>query len=281
MIETVQVPPPVQAPDHPLNPKPLDGFAVSVTDVPWLKLALQRDGQLIPNGALVTVPSPPPVTATVNGNTGTNIAVTVCADVIVTVQPPTPVHEAALHPAKAEPGLATAFKVTDVPELKPEEQVAPQSMPAGVLVTEPEPAPPKATVNVYCGCGENAAVTDCCVEPVVRLQVDVPEQAPVQPANTEPVDAEAESETFVPETKFAVHVGLQLIPGGELVTEPVPVPANVTSNAELLDTKLAPTAWAVFTVTLHAPVPEQAPLHPANVEPVTAVGVNVTTVPLA
>jgi hypothetical protein len=34
-----------------------------------------------------------------------------------------------------------------------------------------------------------------------------------------------------------------------------------------------------FMVTLHAPVPEQAPLHPAKVEPVLGVSDTWTTVP--
>ena len=42
---------------------------------------------------------------------------------------------------------------------------------------------------------------------------------------------------------------------------------------------VAVTAWFEFIVTVQVPVPEQAPDHPANVEPVFDVAVNVTTVP--
>jgi hypothetical protein len=38
--------------------------------------------------------------------------------------------------------------VTDVPSANAAEQVAPQSIPAGELVTEPEPVPALLTVNV-------------------------------------------------------------------------------------------------------------------------------------
>ena len=39
------------------------------------------------------------------------------------------------------------------------------------------------------------------------------------------------------------------------------------------------TAWLEFIVTVQLPVPEQAPDHPANVEPVFGVAVSVTVVP--
>jgi hypothetical protein len=42
----------------------------------------------------------------------------------------------------------------------------------------------------------------------------------------------------------------------------------------------AVTAWLEFIVTVHAPVPEQAPDHPLNVEPVFGVAVSATWVPV-
>lgn len=44
---------------------PVLGVAVNVTGVPLVKLALHTVGQLIPPGALLTVPLPPPARATV------------------------------------------------------------------------------------------------------------------------------------------------------------------------------------------------------------------------
>ena len=79
-------------------------------------------------------------------------------------------------------------------------------MPAGVLVTVPEPVPPFATVivgvfvNVAVSVGVivNVAVTACAAL-IVTVQADVPlHPAPLQPAN---VDAElgfADSVTEVP-----------------------------------------------------------------------------------
>ena len=66
----VQVP----VPEHPAPLQPaktsagLAGVAVNVTDVPLLKLDVQVGPQLIPAGALATVPDPVPDSVTVTGN---------------------------------------------------------------------------------------------------------------------------------------------------------------------------------------------------------------------
>ncbi len=52
-------------------------------------------------------------------------------------------------PLKTEPAEGVAVRVTIVPELKLAEQVAPQFMPAGLLVTVPLPVPVLLTVRVY------------------------------------------------------------------------------------------------------------------------------------
>jgi hypothetical protein len=59
----------------------------------------------------------------------------------------------------------------------------------------------------------------------------------------------------------------------ELIVTPFP-PLEVRLNA-------AVTAWFEFIDTVQLAVPEQAPDHPANVEPALGVAVNVTTVPVA
>ena len=55
--------------------------------------------------------------------------------------------QAPLQPVKLEPAAATAVSVTVAPFVKSFAQVAPQSMPAGLLVTEPLPVPAFATVR--------------------------------------------------------------------------------------------------------------------------------------
>jgi hypothetical protein len=108
------------------------------------------------------------------------------------------------------------------------------------------------------------------------LQVPVPVQAPLQPVKLEPVAAAAVRVTVDPEVKFALQVAPQVIPAGLLVTLPVPVPLLETVRAKLGSVKLAVTlcAWAI--VTVHVPVPVQAPLQPVKVEPVPAAAVRVT-----
>lgn len=62
---TAALPLPEQAPLHPAKVEPAPGVGVKVTDVPWLKLAAQVPAlQLIPAGALVTVPEPLPAKVT-------------------------------------------------------------------------------------------------------------------------------------------------------------------------------------------------------------------------
>jgi hypothetical protein len=76
----------------------------------------------------------------------------------------------------------------------------------------------------------------------------------------------------------------QVTPAGLLVTVPLPVPALVTVRVKLCEVsklKVAVTVVLAVTVMTHVPVPEQPPpLHPAKTEPLAALGVRVTEVPL-
>jgi hypothetical protein len=117
VIARMQLPVPVQAPLHPANVEPVAAAAVSVTDAPLAKLALQVVPQLMPPVFDVTVPAPVPFLATVSAKLAVvllNVAVTLRAWVIDTVQPPVPVH-APLQPANVEPPAAAAVSVTLVP----------------------------------------------------------------------------------------------------------------------------------------------------------------------
>ena len=140
---TVQVPVPVQPPPlQPVNVEPAAGVAVKVTAVPLANAAEQVAPQEMPAGALETVPVPAPafVTVSVKG-CRVNVAVTDVAALIVTVQVPVPVQPPPLQPVNVEPAAGVAVRVTAVPLAKAAEQVAPQEMPAGALVTVPLPAP--------------------------------------------------------------------------------------------------------------------------------------------
>src|SRR5690349_5725175 len=113
----------------------------------------------MPVGALVTVPVPVPalVMASVKGCRA-NVAVTAWAALLGAVQVPVPVQLPPLQPLKVEPVAGAAVKVTAVPLANAAEQVAPQEMPVGALVTVPVPAPAFVMASVR-GCRVNVAVT--------------------------------------------------------------------------------------------------------------------------
>jgi len=66
---------------------------------------------------------------------------------------------------------------------------------------------------------------------MLTVQLPVPVQAPLQPVNVEPAAGAAVRVTLVPELKFALHVAPQLMPVGDEVTVPLPVPALPTVRA--------------------------------------------------
>src|SRR2546421_7151998 len=101
----------------------------------------------MPVGVLVTVPAPAPAVVTVRTKVGVKVAVTIVAAVTVTVQGSVPVHPPPLQPVKTEVASGFAVNTTDVPLRKFAEQLAPQFMPGGVLVTAPEPLPARTIVS--------------------------------------------------------------------------------------------------------------------------------------
>jgi hypothetical protein len=77
------------------------------------------------------------------------VAVTDLAALIVTTQVDVPEQPSPLQPVKLEVIPAAAVSVTTVLLAKFAEQVVPQSMPAGALVTVPEPVPVFETIREY------------------------------------------------------------------------------------------------------------------------------------
>ncbi len=158
--------PPHVASLQPPNVDPMLGAAVRVTDVPAAKAAEQVLPQLMPAGALVTVPVPVPALLTVNvlvPSGALKFAVTVWLPFIVTVQGPVPLQPPPLQPVKIAPPAVVAVNVTKLPAGKLAEHTAPQLIPAGVLVTVPlaAPVPVLLTVNVFMlGRAVKVAVTD-------------------------------------------------------------------------------------------------------------------------
>jgi phage tail protein X len=134
------------APVHPANALFAPALAISVTAVLFPKLALQVPGQLIPAGLLVTVPDPTPTSETVTVPSCVNVAVAEAGDVMVNVQGLVlPLHNP-VHDPKAYPLPAAAVSVTMEPWVKFAEHAPGQVMPAGLLVTAPDPE----TVTLSC-----------------------------------------------------------------------------------------------------------------------------------
>jgi hypothetical protein len=228
---------PVHPPDQAVSLEPAAAEAVNVTVLFWLKLAAQVAPQLIPAGALVTVPTPVPALVTVSATgIGAKVAVTVLATFMVTVQGFTvPVHPP-VQALNLEPATAVAVSLTALFWLKLAAQVAPQLTPAGVLTTVPAPVPALVTVS-FIGIGKKLAVT-VFARLITTVQVVVaPVQAPVQALNFEPDAAVAVNLTLVFVVKLKLQVTPQLIPAGVLTTVPAPVPVLVTVS-------LTVAAWA-------------------------------------
>jgi hypothetical protein len=226
---------PAQAPDQPLKVEFALAVAVSVTDMPPAKFAVQSVPQLMPEGLDVTTPLPEPTVLTVKGASGTAAtskrAVTVLATSMVTLQlADEPVH-APDQPPKVEPDTIAAVSVTALLAAKFAVQTRPQSIPAGLEATLPEPLPVRLTVKVAFATVElKVAVTDCAAL-IVTLQVlIVPLQAPDHPPKLAPLLATAFSVTVDPAVKLAEQLVPQEIPAGVDVTVPaaLPVPALVT-----------------------------------------------------
>lgn len=68
------------------------------------------------------------------------------------------------------------------------------------------------------------------------------------------------------------------MPAGLEVTVPVPAPVRITLSANCSRLKVAVTLRAADMVTTHEPVPEHAPLQPANDELESGIATSVTTV---
>src|SRR5437667_10121382 len=133
---------------------------------------------------------------TVSAKVGVKVAVTAVAAETVTVQAAVPVQPPPLQPVKAELAPGLAVRVTAVPLAKLAEQVATQLIPAGLLVTVPDPVP--ASVTVSAKVGAKVAVTAVAAE-TVTVQAAVPVQPPpLQPVTLELAPGVAVSVTTAP-----------------------------------------------------------------------------------
>jgi hypothetical protein len=108
---------------------------------------------------------------------------------------------------------------------------------------------------------------------MVTLQMLMPEQAPAHPENVWSERAAAVSSRMVPKGKLALHIPLvaplsikQSMPAGVDSTFPLPDPSRVMVRAWSAGwVKVALTRCAWSMEISQAPLPVQAPLHPAKV----------------
>jgi len=144
---------------------------------------------------------------------------------------------------------------------------------------EPPPLPVFMTSSRY-RLIANVAVTAVAAA-TVTVHVPVPLQPPpLQPANVDPVDGVAVSVTVVPVAYGSLQSAPQLMPAGDDVTVPSPVPAFVTDSV-WTSANVAVTVVSAVTETEQVPVPVQPPpLQPVNTEPAAGVAVSVNVEPL-
>jgi hypothetical protein len=219
------------------------------------------------------------------------VAVTLCAFDIDTTQFPVPLH-APLHPVNPLLALGVATRVTVVPTGYVREQV-PLVAPAEIVhemaglapceATDPDPVPAPATVSANGPTVLNVAVTfwDCVM---FTTHAPVPEHAPLQPRKRLFAAGVAVSVMDVPSMYVCEQAPLvlpaetvQLMAGAPPVpvTLPIPEPAPSTVRGNIA-LKVAVTLRACDIVTEHAPVPVQAPLHPAKTLFAPALATSVT-----
>jgi hypothetical protein len=216
-------------PLQPVNLESAPAVAFKVTTVPLSNNAAQVGPQLIPAGVLITLPLPVPFLVSDRENfvwelSELNVALQVLATSIIIF----PVHPVPLQPAKVEPVAGVAARLASVPFVNDAEQVLPQLMPEGLLVTVPLPVPFFVIDRmdlVWTGGGLKVAV-----QVLVTFMVVIPllQPVPLHPPNVEPTAGVAVKVTRVPPLNDAEHVPPQLMPAGLLVTVPFPVPLLVT-----------------------------------------------------
>jgi hypothetical protein len=99
-------------------------------------------------------------------------------------------------------------------------------MPLGVEATVPLPVPALVTVTEKLWSAKFAVTLRAAL--IDTVQLAVPVQAPLHPANLDPVAGVAVRVTLEPPLKLALHVVPQLMPAGFVLTLPLPRPALVT-----------------------------------------------------
>lgn len=158
------------------------------------------------------------------------MAVTFCTAFILTSQVDEVPEHAPLQPVNVDGGVGVAVSLTIVSKTKSKEQVEPQLIPVGKLVTVPLPVPALLTVNFWLLGELNVAMTFWIAFILTSQFGEVPEHAPLHPANVEGAAGAAVNLIVASKAKSKKQVEPQSMPGGELVIVPLPVPALLTVN---------------------------------------------------
>ena len=149
-------------------------------------------------------------------------------------------------------------------------------MPGGAEVTVPIPAPAVVTAKVCVIC------VNVAMQPRAAFIVTLPSvqsASPLHPPNVEPALGVAVSVTTVPTAYIWLQSTPQLIPAGLDVTDPDPVPLIVTASVlGGITSNVAVQLRGSLMVTLLS-AQSAPPLHPANVEPASGLGMRLTIVP--
>jgi phage tail protein X len=153
-------------------------------------------------------------------------------------------------------------------------QSEPQLIPAGELVTVPEPVPERVTVSVRV-IVLNEATHDLAA--VIVTAPSAQSASPLQPANTDPVPAVALRVTVLLPGNASLQSVPQVIPAGVEVTEPDPLPVFDTLSGTGGRVKVAVHDTAADIVTIPS-AQSAAPDQPMKVEPAAAVAVSATWV---
>src|SRR5688572_21404481 len=115
---------------------------------------------------------------------------------------------------------------------------------------------------------------------MTTMQAPVPlHPPPLQPVKVDPPVGAASSTTLLAVKNSAEQTAPQEIPLGLLVTVPKPFPALTTLNLLAAAATMKRAVTVELLVTAQGPVPEQAPLQPANVEPGAAAAFKDTVTP--
>lgn len=150
-----------------------------------------------------------------------NVATTVCAEFMVTLQVPVPEQPPPDQPMNVEPELGTAVRVTIWPIENGAVQVDWQEIPAGLLDTVPVPFPASPMLS-WGPLLLNVAVT-VWLAVMLSTHVLVPEQSPLQPVNEEPECGVAVSVTEAFAAYVVVQVPLPQLKLAPSLTEPAPL----------------------------------------------------------